>query len=111
MALKFRLKGLAETFLEELTCPGCGNRGKDDELFSTEMTRVTFDGIVVIAECKICGELFVPTTQRLGVISQQQLRLAVEKDLEMTGEHALTTLGDVRVNVQRMNAERRGQIT
>ena len=47
MALKFRLKGLAETFIDEISCPGCGLAGADDQNFATELTKVTFDGIIV----------------------------------------------------------------
>lgn len=111
MSLRFRLKGLAETFIEELCCPSCGHKSKDDQFFSTEMTRVTFDGIVVIAQCKVCSELFVPLTQRLGILSQKALNEAVEKDLELTGESTYSTLQNVKVNVERMNAERRNQLT
>ena len=52
MALKFRLRGLAETFIESITCPKCKQVGNDDQFFSTEFTKVTFDGIVVIVQCK-----------------------------------------------------------
>jgi phosphate/sulfate permease len=30
MGLKFRLKGLAETFIDKLKCPGCGNNGGEE---------------------------------------------------------------------------------
>ena len=33
-----------------------GVHGNDDQYFATEMTRVTYEGIVVVAECKCCGE-------------------------------------------------------
>lgn len=110
MSLRFRLKGLAETFIEEICCPCCGHTGKDDQFFSTELTRVTFDGIVVIAQCKVCSEVFVPGTQRLGIVSQKALREAVEKDLLLTGEVTFATLKDVHETVSKMNAERRGQV-
>ena len=50
MALKFRLRGLAETFIDEITCPCCGNVGNDDENFETEHTKVTYDGIIVVVK-------------------------------------------------------------
>ena len=111
MSLRFRLKGLAETFIEEISCPHCGHKGKDDQFFSTEMTRVTFDGIVVIANCKVCTEIFVPDTQRLGIVSQKALKEAVEKDLEITGEVIYSTLQNVQDTVCRLNAERRNRVT
>lgn len=110
MSLCFRLKGLAETFIEEICCPACGHKGKDDQFFSTDMTRVTFDGIVVIAQCKVCNELFVPLTQRLGIVSQKALKEAVEKDLLLTGETTFSTLQNVQETVSRLNAERRGEV-
>jgi hypothetical protein len=33
MALKFRLKGLAETFVDTITCPCCSAVGVDDQNF------------------------------------------------------------------------------
>ena len=111
MSLRFRLKGLAETFIDEICCPSCGYKGKDDQFFSTDMTRVTFDGIVVIAQCKVCTELFVPDTQRLGIVSQKALKEAVEKDLKLTGEFTFATLQGVQDNVSKLNAERRGLVT
>ncbi len=110
MALKFRLKGLAETFIDRLTCPHCGISGNDDRHFSTELTRVTFDGIVVVAQCKNCSEIFVPETQRLGVISSSRLREAVVKDSADTGEALLENLNAVRQHVQKLNAERKGDL-
>ena len=48
MALKFRLKGLAETFVDSITCPCCGVVGVDDQNFTTELTKVTYQGIIVV---------------------------------------------------------------
>lgn len=110
MALKFRLKGLAETFIDRLTCPQCGISGNDDQHFSTDLTRVTFDGIVVIAQCRNCSEIFVPETQRLGVISSSRLREAVVKDSADTGEALLENVNEVRQHVQKLNAERKGDL-
>lgn len=110
MALKFRLKGLAETFIDRLTCPNCGATGADDKNFSTDLTRVTFDGIVVIAQCKRCDEIFVPDTQRLGVVNAVRLHEAVAKDSADTGEALLQNLQAVRQLVQKMNAERKGDL-
>jgi len=110
MALKFRLKGLAETFIDRLTCPHCGISGSDDQHFTTDLTRVTFDGIVVVAQCRNCSEIFVPDTQRLGVISSSKLREAVVKDSIDTGEALLENVNAVRQHVQKLNAERRGDL-
>ena len=108
MALKFRLKGLAETFVESITCPGCGTRGTDDQYFSTEYTKVTYDGIVVVAQCKCCHQIFVPERQRLGVLDSQALRGAVAKDSVDSGEAILPGLDAVRLSAERLNAERHG---
>lgn len=110
MALKFRLRGLAETFIDSLSCPNCGISGNDDQNFMTDLTRVTFDGIVVIAQCKRCNEIFVPDTQRLGVINASQLREAVTKDSFDTGEALFENITAVRQHVQKLNAERRGDL-
>jgi hypothetical protein len=110
MALKFRLKGLAETFVESITCPGCGTQGSDDQFFSTELTKVTYDGIVVVAQCKCCQQIFVPDGQRLGVLDARALRGAVAKDSVDSGEPILPGVQDVRLNAERINAERRGEV-
>ncbi len=108
MALKFRLKGLAETFIDEITCPGCKVSGADDHYFSTELTKVTLEGIIVVVQCKGCGEIFVPATQRLGVLNPAGLRLAVEKDSRDTGEPILESVNAVRLSAEKLNAERKG---
>lgn len=110
MALKFRLKGLAETFIDAISCPSCGTCGHDDENFSTEFSKVTYEGIVVVAQCRACNEIFVPTAQRLGVISPQRLKDAVRKDAEETGEKILSDLTAVKLAAERLNAQRKGDI-
>ena len=110
MALKFRLKNLAETFLEQICCPGCGTQGPDDEHFSTEFTKVTYQGIVVIAHCKECGEIFLPVNQRLGVINNSELKQAVDRDSKETGEPVYNGLAEMSVRAERLNAERKDQI-
>lgn len=110
MALKFRLKGLAETFIDTITCPSCNTTGNDDQHFSTEFTKVTFEGIIVVVQCLGCGEIFVPETQRLGIIDPAQLKVAVEKDMRETGETALIDLKAVRLNAQKLNALRKGEM-
>jgi len=108
MALKFRLKGLAETFIDEITCPCCGTVGRDDQYFSTELTKVTFDGIIVVVQCRGCAEIFVPRTQRLGVLDPTELKRAVEKDVRETGDAPLISLSAVRLNAEKLNAQRKG---
>lgn len=110
MALKFRLRGLAETFLEDIICGACGSRGTDDETFTTQHTRVTFDGIIVVVQCRKCSEIFVPIQQRLGVINPGALREAVSKDANETGEPVLVNFAAVRLNAERLNALRRGDV-
>jgi uncharacterized Zn finger protein len=110
MALKFRLRGLAETFIDSLTCPGCGKVGSDEEEFSTEETRVTFDGIVVVVTCPMCGEVFVPKHQRLGIVDPTALREAVIQDSSDTGEPVLPNLQAVEALIEQSNADKNGDI-
>jgi len=110
MALKFRLKGLAETFLEQICCPGCGTLESDDSKFSTELTRVTYEGIIVVVQCRSCREIFVPGTQRLGVLDPEALRNAVDRDSAETGEPLLPDSSSVKLNVEKLNALRRGDL-
>lgn len=110
MALKFRLKGLAETFIDHISCPGCKSCECDDKNFSTEFTRVTLEGIIVIVQCRSCGEIFVPERQRLGVLDPKELRRAVELDSVETGEPLMANIESVVLHAERMNAVRRGEM-
>lgn len=110
MALKFRLRGLAETFIDTIRCPQCGNCGSDDERFTTELTKVTFEGIIVVLQCKCCSEIFVPNTQRLGVLNPSELRKAVERDSQEHGEALMPNLASVRLNAEKLNAARKGAL-
>jgi hypothetical protein len=110
MALKFRLKGLAETFIDEIECPNCGNCGSDDTNFSTELTKVTFDGIIVVTQCRSCAEIFVPEVQKMGVINPDALKNAVKQDHLDTGEPLLSHIMEVKLNAERLNALRKGYL-
>ena len=110
MALKFRLKGLAETFIDDIECPCCGIVAGDDENFSTELTRVTYEGIIVVLQCRHCNEIFVPEKQRLGIINVQALKEAVKKDSQDTGEPLYTDVSAVVLNAEKLNAIRRGAV-
>lgn len=110
MGMRFRLRGLAETFIDSVTCPKCGCSGQDDDSFSTGNTKVTLEGIVVIAECKECGEIFVPGSQRRGVINPGALRDAVERDSVQSGEPLLSGSSEVSFVAQKLNALRRGDL-
>ena len=107
MALKFRLKGLAETFVEEITCPHCGLRGTDDNDFITDLSKVTLMGIVVVAQCKSCGEIFVPNNQRVGIVNYSALKSAAIKDSEETGEAIYENINNVRLSAEKLNSERK----
>ncbi len=109
MALKFRLKGLAETFIDQIACPCCGTCESDDQKFSTELTRVTYEGIIVVVQCRVCREIFVPDEQRLGILDPDELKRAVDKDSVDTGEPLLSDYGSVKLNVEKLNAQRRGE--
>ena len=110
MALKFRLRGLAETFIEKIRCPGCGHMGSDDESFATELTKVTFEGIIVVAQCRSCSEIFVPESQRRGVMDPAELKKAVERDCDETGEPLYSSMESVVLNAERLNAMRKGEL-
>ena len=110
MALKFRLRGLAETFVDTISCPCCGTIGSDDQNFSTEFTKVTYEGIIVVVQCKACNEIFVPNTQRLGILDTAALKVAVEKDSKDSGEAILAGLDAVRLSAEKLNAQRKGDM-
>ena len=110
MALKFRLRGLAETFIDEICCPKCSARGADEHAFGTELTRVTFDGIVAVMRCRECQHVFVPEQQRLGVINPNKLKTAVEKDSLDTGEPIFQSMRDVISALERDTAKSRGEV-
>jgi hypothetical protein len=107
MPLKFRLRGLAETFVDNIQCCNCGHDGGDDgdQAFKTEHTRVTYAGIIVVIECEVCGHVFVPDNQRRGVLNSGKLRSAVEKDSENTGQPIFQGVDAVKLEVERINAE------
>lgn len=112
MSLKFRLRGLAETFVDEIKCPCCGHDGGEngDQGFATTHTRVTFAGIVVVIECDICTYVFVPANQKHGIINFERLRSAVEKDSQNTGVPIFQDATFVKLEVERMNAEKNSEI-
>lgn len=110
MALKFRLKGLAETFIDHIECPGCRICEADDKNFTTDFTRVTPEGIIVVVQCRVCAEIFVPKSQRLGVLDPRELKKAVEQDSVETGEPQMDNLHAVKLHAERMNAVRRGEV-
>lgn len=112
MALKFRLRGLAETFVEKIHCPKCGHDGGEDgdQGFLTEHTRVTFDGIIVVIQCEMCSHIFLPLDQRLGVLNAQRLRAAVERDSHNTGQPLFPGINEVRLEVERLNAAQGSKI-
>ena len=119
MALKFRLRGLAETFVEEVVCPCCGHSASTSEHqknhtqsegeptetgLKTEHTKVTLSGIVVVVQCGGCEHVFIPRDQRLGVLNHQKLHDAVERDSKNTGQPVFKGLPCVSMEVERINA-------
>ncbi|MCC6933908.1 MAG: hypothetical protein IT292_11775 [Deltaproteobacteria bacterium] len=108
MPLKFRLKGLAETLIETLRCPQCGHEGGDDgdKGFQTDLSRVTYDGIIVVCKCLICNNVFVPDNQKHGIINSRRLRSAVDKDSKNTGQPVYVNSEAVRLEVERMRASK-----
>lgn len=112
MGLKFRLRGLAETFVERIMCPGCGHDGGEDgdQNFRTDLTRVTYEGIIVVIECEKCGEIFIPDGQRHGILNFQRLRTAVDKDSVKTGQPIFPSRTEVRLDVEKLNAEKNNSL-
>jgi hypothetical protein len=110
---RFRLKGLAETFVDSITCPCCGNNGGDngEQGFHTDLTRVTFDGIIVVIQCEACKFIFVPDNQRCGIINSGKLRDAIENDSFATGQPIFPSIRDVRLDVERLNALLKNQVS
>lgn len=106
MALRFRLKNLAETVIEELKCPGCGLIANDEKLFSTDLTRLTVDGIVVIAECRCCGEVFVPIGQRTGIMDVRNFRQVIQNEYGDSSLKAPSRL-TMQMEAEKLNAIRR----
>ena len=110
MALRFRLRGLAETYIEEVDCPCCGCRGEDDQMFSAQHTKVTYEGIIVVLQCKNCDEIFIPENQKMGINNPRELKDAVSEDHEKTGEPIYTDLRSVLTDTEMLNASRKGMI-
>jgi hypothetical protein len=107
MSLKFRLRGLAETFVDNMLCPECGHDPSGDpEGFKTDHTKVTLSGIVVVVQCPCCSTIFVPEQQKFGIINSQRLQAAVERDCENTGQPVFMSKNCVELEVERMNARR-----
>ncbi|MBL7662018.1 hypothetical protein JNK13_04610 [bacterium] len=112
MAIKFRLKGLAETFIDTLKCPCCGCVASEngDQQFRTDLSKVTTVGIVVVVQCLKCSEIFVPGNQRRGIVNSKELHTAVEVDCKRTGEKVITSVDAVVAEAERLNAQRHNQV-
>jgi hypothetical protein len=110
MALKFKLRRVAETYLEFIQCPSCGTYSEDIDHFTSELTRVTFEGVVVVCRCTICGEIFIPPNQRIGVISFKNLKDLILRDARRRGSKIFRNIEDVKNYVEYLNAVRRGAI-
>ncbi|MEM4379949.1 MAG: hypothetical protein QXL01_04600 [Thermoplasmatales archaeon] len=110
MALRFKLRRVAETYVEEIECPCCGHYSEDIDGFTTELTRVTFQGIIVVCRCNVCGEIFLPFNQRVGVISFKNLKDLILRDARRRGVAIYRNLDDVLDYVNYLNAVRRGEI-
>jgi len=112
MALKFRLKGLAETFVDSIKCPSCNYDGGNEaeESFSTGHTRVTFEGIIVVMECPCCGLVFYPEGQKIGIVNPKKLRTAVERDYAEVPGAIVPTIEEIKLDIEKLNAERNDQV-
>lgn len=107
MSLKFRLRGLAETFVDSMVCPECSHDpGGDPNGFKTDHTKVTLSGIVVVVQCSACSHVFVPQEQKHGIINSQRLQAAVERDCENTGQPVMMSRNCVEMEVEKINARR-----
>ncbi|MCS6961345.1 MAG: hypothetical protein NZT61_02425 [Deltaproteobacteria bacterium] len=110
MALRFKLKRIAETYIDYIECPSCGHYSEEIDKFTTELTRVTFEGIVVVCRCGICGEIFLPRNQRIGVISFKNLRDLILRDARKRAVAIYRNIEDVKIYANYLNAVRRGEI-
>lgn len=112
MSIKFKLKGLAETIIDRIQCPCCKQDSvtHGEQGFLTDLTRVTFDGIVVVVQCKYCGEIFVPDSQKNGIINSQKLKMAVEKDSEQTGDPIYPTRRSVELEAEKLNSQKQSPL-
>ncbi|MCS6894465.1 MAG: hypothetical protein NZO16_07885 [Deltaproteobacteria bacterium] len=110
MALRFKLRRVAETYIDYIECPNCGYSSEEIDKFTTELTRVTFEGIVVVCRCGICGEIFLPANQRVGVISFKNLKELILRDSRKRGVAIYRNVRDVKIYVDYLNAVRRGEI-
>lgn len=110
MALKFRLRGLAETFIDELTCPNCRYCSDSENDFKTDDTKITESGIIIVAECNFCGEIFVPENQKVGVINPKLLSSALVTESVVKKLPPLKSFNDVKLKIEQMNAVRRGDL-
>jgi hypothetical protein len=106
VALRFKLKNLAETVIEELKCPGCGLIANDEQLFSTDLTRLTKDGIIVMAECRCCGEVFIPTGQRTGIMDVINFREVINREYSDESFPA-PSRNSMELEAEKLNAIRR----
>lgn len=112
MPLKFRLKGLAETFVDHVVCPKCRHNGGDggDQGFGTELSKVTFEGIIAVIRCECCEHIFVPDNQKQGIVNSTKLRSAIKRDKRATGQPIYQNMKEVELEVERLNACRDQQI-
>jgi len=112
MSLKFRLKGLAETFVDGIMCPHCQYEAESEEdpNFKTDLSRVTYDGIVVVVRCLKCGYISIPENQKHGIINCGRLRSAVDQDSKNTGIPVFPDIKSVKLDVERMNLSREEKI-
>lgn len=112
MPLKFRLKGLAETFVDRVICPSCKHNGGDagDQGFGTDLSKVTLDGIIAVIKCECCQHVFVPGNQRLGIVNSSKLRSALSRDSKNTGQPVFKGIKDVELEVERLNAYREHRV-
>ena len=106
----YQVKETFENGVRKIDCPCCGANGIDDSNFSTEHTKVTYQGIVIVLECKHCDEIFVPQNQRLGIVDSGQLKMAVSYDSEQSGEPLYENIDSVLMNAEKLNAFRKGEV-
>ena len=112
MPLTLRLRGLAETFVEELCCPNCGT-GEDpsaEENFDASLTIVTVDGIVAVLECRSCKHAFVPENQRRGIISSGKLRDSIAAEQLREGKDPVRTMHEAYLIAEMRNAKKVNKI-
>lgn len=86
MSVLYKLKGVAETRIEEVCCPRCEVSEDDiDDFFDIENIFPTFEGIIATVKCFSCGFYYIPE-QEIEIVDDRKLKIGVSKDMKQHPE-------------------------